>query len=208
MSHQSQTEIVDGHLARLLNGERSAVNDLLEHAAIRLQHLTRKMLAGFAQVRRFEQTDDVLQNALIRLSRALEDATPEDSRHFFRLAALQIRRELIDLARRYSGKVTLSLDAASGDEESPQAEYTPAEQTNDPRKVAEWTEFHRLVQELPDNEREVVDLLLYNGLSQQEAAETMKVDVRTIKRYWQRARLTLFEQLRGSPSSPVSLLMR
>lgn len=206
--HHSQTELIESQLARLLAGESDAVNRLLDHAALRLQHLTRKMLSGFGAVRRHEQTDDVLQNALLRLTRALKETVPEDARHFFRLAALQIRRELIDLSRRYNGRGALSLDAGSDDDRSGLGDQqTPAEHTNDPRRVAEWTEFHRLVQELPDKEREVIDLLLYNGLSQQEAAETMQVDVRSIKRYWQRARLTLFDKLQGSPSSPVSLLM-
>lgn len=207
-NHHSQTELIEGQLARLQQGEADAVNQLLDHAALRLQHLTRKMLAGFGAVRRHEQTDDVLQNALLRLTRALQESVPGDARHFFRLAALQIRRELIDLSRRYNGKGALSFDAGGGDDRSAVGdEFTPAEQTNDPRKVAEWTEFHRLIQELPEKEREVVDLLLYNGLSQQEAAETMQVDVRSIKRYWQRARLALFEKLQGSATSPVSLLM-
>ncbi len=209
MAHdRSQTELIEGQLDRLRQGEPAAVNDLLQHSAQRLEHLTRKMLGSFGSVRRHEQTGDVLQNALIRLTRALQEAVPEDARHFFRLAALQIRRELIDLARRYNGKGVLSFDAGGDDDRSAIGdEFTPVEQTNDPRRVAEWTEFHRLVQELPEKEREVVDLLLYNGLSQQEAAETMQVDVRSIKRYWQRARLTLFEKLQGSPTSPVSLLM-
>jgi RNA polymerase sigma-70 factor (ECF subfamily) len=207
-NHQSQTEIIEGQLARLQHGELDAINDLLNHAALRLQHLTSKMLAGFGSVRRHEQTDDVLQNAFLRLTRALKETVPGDARHFFRLAALQIRRELVDLSRRYRGKGALSFDAGGGDDHSAVAEdFTPSEHTNDPRKVAEWTEFHRLVQELPEKEREVVDLLLYNGLSQQDAAETMQVDVRSIKRYWQRARLTLFEKLQGSATSPVSLLM-
>jgi RNA polymerase sigma-70 factor (ECF subfamily) len=204
----SQTELIDGLLQRLRQGESSAVNDLLHHAGVRLEHLTRKMLGSFGSVRRHEQTGDVLQNALIRLNRALQDTVPDDARHFFRLAALQIRRELIDLARRYKGKGALSFDAGGDEDRSAVGhDLAPSEHTNDPRKVAEWTEFHRLVQELPDKEREVVDLLLYNGLSQQEAAETMQVDVRSIKRYWQRARLALFEKLQGSQTSPVSLLM-
>jgi RNA polymerase sigma-70 factor (ECF subfamily) len=208
MSRQYQTEVIEGHLARLRQGETSAINGLLDHAGERLVHLTRKMLAGFESVHRYEQTDDVLQNALVRLTRALRECAPEDSRHFFRLAALQIRRELVDLARRYSGKGMRSLEGGGTEEPSErEAELTPSEHTNDPRRVAEWTEFHRLVQELPDKEREVVDLLLYNGLSQQEAAEVMQVDVRSIKRYWQRARLSLFDKLQGSATSPVTLLM-
>jgi RNA polymerase sigma-70 factor (ECF subfamily) len=203
----SQTELIDRQLVRLRQGDSAAVNELLDHAAVRLEHLTRKMLGSFGVVRRHEQTGDVLQNALIRLTRALQDGVPEDARHFFRLAALQIRRELIDLARHYKGKNPVSIDAPEQDRRGGAEEFAPSEHTNDPRRVAEWTEFHRLVQELPEKEREVVDLLLYNGLSQQEAAETMQVDVRSVKRYWQRARLSLHEKLQGSPTSPVSLLM-
>lgn len=204
----SPTVIIAGHLQRLRDGNSSAINDLLNHSSDRLLHLTRKMLAGFSGVKKHEQTDDVLQNALLRLTRALQESVPEDSRHYFRLAALQIRRELIDLARRYNGKGAVSFDRAGPDGDGDGGdEWIPSEHTNDPRRVAEWTEFHRLIQELPDTEREVVDLLLYNGLSQQEAADVMQVDVRSIKRYWQRARLTLFEKLQGSPTSPVSLLM-
>jgi RNA polymerase sigma-70 factor (ECF subfamily) len=207
-NHASQTELIDGQLDRLRRGDSAAVNDLLTHAASRLEHLTRKMLGGYGVVRRHEQTGDVLQNALLRLTRALGETVPEDARHFFRLAALQIRRELIDMSRRYQGKGAISLDAGADEGKSALGgRETPAEQTNDPRRVAEWTEFHRLVQELPEKEREVVDLLLYNGLSQQEAAETMQVDVRSIKRYWQRARLSLFEKLQGGATSPVSLMM-
>ena len=61
------------------------------------------MLKFFPVVARWEQTDDVLQNALVRLCRALEAAPPEDARHFYHLAELQIRRELLDLANRYRG---------------------------------------------------------------------------------------------------------
>lgn len=41
--------------------------------------------------------------AAIRLDRALAEKVPKDASHFFRLAALQIRRERIDLARHYGG---------------------------------------------------------------------------------------------------------
>ena len=51
-----------------------------------------------------EQTDDVLQNAVVRLLRALEEVRPPSVRAFFGLAATQMRRELLDLARRYQGR--------------------------------------------------------------------------------------------------------
>jgi RNA polymerase sigma-70 factor (ECF subfamily) len=50
---------------------------------------------------------------------------------------------------------------------------------------------------MPDEEREIFDLLWYQGLSQAEAATLLKVSERTIKRRWQSARLKLHHALRG-----------
>ena len=46
------------------------------------------MLRDFPGVARWEGTDDVLQNATLRLYRALKDVTPESPRSFFNLAAV------------------------------------------------------------------------------------------------------------------------
>ena len=81
----------------------AARTDLLAHACRRLECLTRQMLRGYAMVHRWEQTGDVLQAAMIRLCKALDEVQLKSVRHFYRLAALQIRRELLDLARHYSG---------------------------------------------------------------------------------------------------------
>src|SRR5437870_3868086 len=56
------------------------------------------MLKNFPDLRRWEQTDDLLQNSLLRLHRALAAVKPASVRHFFNLATVQIRRELLDLA--------------------------------------------------------------------------------------------------------------
>jgi RNA polymerase sigma-70 factor (ECF subfamily) len=48
---------------------------------------------------------------------------------------------------------------------------------------------------LPDEEREVVNLLFYGGLTQQEAARVLGVSLRTVKRRWQSARCRLYEKL-------------
>jgi RNA polymerase sigma-70 factor (ECF subfamily) len=52
------------------------------------------------RVARWVDAEDVLQNALLR---ALETMRPESTRAFFGLAAEQMRRELLDLARHYCG---------------------------------------------------------------------------------------------------------
>ena len=55
----------------------------------------------FPRLKNWEETDDVLQNAALRLDRALGVVPVASAAEFFRLAATVIRRELLDLARHY-----------------------------------------------------------------------------------------------------------
>jgi RNA polymerase sigma-70 factor (ECF subfamily) len=174
-------------------GDASAREALLHAACERLHRLTRKMLRDFPEVRRWEQTDDVWQNAALRLWRSLEEVQPVDVRHFLRLAALQIRRELIDLARRHAGQEGMATHA--GDWDGAPGHDNRGELTFEPRRLAEWQEFHSRVEGLPEEEREAFDLLWYHGLSQEQAAAMLRVSVRTIKRRWRSARLRLHEAL-------------
>lgn len=197
--NSDQTTQIQRWVDSLRAGDAPAREALLVCAAGRLARLTRKMLRSYPGVRRWEQTDDVLQNATLRLDRALRTVTPPSVRDFFRLAAAQIRRELIDQARRYSGPAGLGAHyisrASSGEAAAPEVEATDS--TYHPRRLAEWTDFHAQVEALPADRREIFDLLFYQGLSQAEAAAVLGVSERTIKRRWQAARLALHEALGG-----------
>jgi RNA polymerase sigma-70 factor (ECF subfamily) len=198
MNHSVQ---IQGWVDRLKAGDESARGELLNCACDRLTRLTRKMLHSYQRVRRWEQTDDVLQNALVRLYRSLADVKPAGAADFFRLAALNIRRELLDLAKHYYGPRGLGTNYASvGAEQSSQAGAVldPAVSRDDPDRLAAWAEFHAQVEKLPEEEREVFDLLWYQELSQAEAAALLGVSDRTIKRRWASARLKLHEALRGA----------
>ncbi len=59
-----------------------------------------------------------------------------------------------------------------------------------------WCEFHERVRHLPPEEREVVDLLFYQELTQGEAAELLRVTKRTVQRRWQAALLRLHAALK------------
>ena len=182
-------------------GDPAAREQLAAQACDRLRSLTRKMLrADFPRLRRWEETDDVHQNAMIRLHRALADVTPESARHFFNLAATQIRRELLNLSAHYFGPegagVNHHTDGAA-DAESGVLRNAPAA-TDEPQTVAEWGDFHAAVGRLPEDEREVFDLLWYQSLDQAEAAVVMNTSIRTVKRRWQAAKLRLHDLLGGS----------
>jgi hypothetical protein len=94
---------LSGWIERWQAGDEGARDRLIEHAYQRLRRLTRKMLKGYPRLRRWDETDDVLHNALGRFLRALREVKPATAAQFFGLAATQIRRELIDLTRHYCG---------------------------------------------------------------------------------------------------------
>jgi RNA polymerase sigma-70 factor (ECF subfamily) len=184
---------------RLRSGEPSAHNELLAHASERLTRLTRKMLRDFPGVHRWEETDDVLQNSYLRLSRALTELQLPTTADFFRLAAAQIRRELLDLARRYSGARGLArnLVSCTGTGNELAASPDAPDSTHDPAGLEVWTEFHLAAASLPATNRAVFDLIFYQGLSQAEAAAVLGVAEITVKRRWRAARMRLVQSLEG-----------
>jgi RNA polymerase sigma-70 factor (ECF subfamily) len=192
-------------IQRLQAGDASARNELLNHCCERLRRLARKMLRDFARLKRWEDTDDVLQNALMRLWNALDEVAPSSARHFYALAALQIRRELIDLARQYYGPDGIGAKHASNVQADPSAsapEAGRADSTLEPSRLAVWSEFHQRVDALPEQDREVFDLLWYQELTQVEAAALLGISNATLKRRWLAARRRLHQMLKdGLPGS-------
>ncbi len=188
-------------IARMNAGDAAARDELLQHAGARLERLAHKMLQGFPRVRRWEDTGDVLQNALLRLLQSLREVKVESAQQFFALAALAIRRELLDLARHYYGPQGLganqdSVGKQASSAETPPSACEPADSTYEPGQLAAWTQFHQQVDALPSPEREVFDLLWYQDLSQAEAAAVLGVSVPTVKRRWLAARLRLQQAIK------------
>jgi RNA polymerase sigma-70 factor (ECF subfamily) len=203
MAHDCHSTAIQRRLDCLIAGDDSARAALLECARTRLSRLAHRMLhTHFRRIRRWEETDDVTQNALLRLDRALRTVVPPTPRDFFRLAARIIRNELIRLARHYYGPHGLGRrhatpagqDGAAGRAE---LESDPSDRTHEPGRLAAWTELHCQAGALPESAREVFDLLYYSGLTQAEAAEVLGVCERTVKRRWAVARRTLFDALDG-----------
>lgn len=181
-------------LRRLADGDDGALGRLLSHACERLRRLTRKMLRGYPRLRELEETDDVLNNALIRLSRSLLELRPLSEEAFFRLAALNVRRELIDLTRHYLGPhgdgARLTSLAAEAGATEPLDPWTP-------ERLARWREFHEQVERLPDEARRLIDLHFYHGLTQVEIAGRLEVTPRTVANRLAATYRSLHEALEG-----------
>jgi RNA polymerase sigma factor (sigma-70 family) len=201
MGHRyGDTTQLQACLDRWRDGDGSAREDLLSQSCRRLRQLASKMLKGYPLVGCHEQTDDILQSALIRLNRALLDVRPASVADYIGLSALQIRRELIDLARHYRRQPrridTGHQAGCSSDDQASSAD--PPDETSGPATLAQWTEFHRLVEQLATEQRQIFDLHFYGGLTLAETAAQLGVSERTIKRRWQSARISLHGALHGA----------
>jgi RNA polymerase sigma factor (sigma-70 family) len=192
-------EPLQRHLNRLTAGDEGAREALLEAAQERLTRLARRMLRDFPGVRRWEDTDDVFQNAALRLYSALKTVRPASGADFLRFAAVQIRRELIDLARRYYGPEGPGAHHASRgrQDQSHDTSVAAGTDTHEPSRLAMWSEFHEKIDALPDEDRALYDLLWYQGLATGEVARLLNVTDRTVQRRWQQLRLKLHSELKG-----------
>jgi RNA polymerase sigma factor (sigma-70 family) len=177
-------------VGRIQAGDRHAAEELISRSALRLEERASQMLRHFPSVKRWEQTGDILQNALQRLLRTLREVCPDSVSGFFRLAAQSIRRELLDMTRRYRGPLydVVKLDSLpDGTIGLPSQEEL--------RNLECWAAFHEAVGRLPDDEKAVIELGFYEGLGKEEIARVLTVDVRTVRRHWNRAKRRLVDEL-------------
>lgn len=183
-------------------GDSDAYSELINHSADRVQILTARMLRNYPQLRRWEETGDILQTALLKLYRSLSDVKPDSVRGYFGLAATQIRRTLIDLSRHHFGPMGAGCNHQSAVKNSAGGLDEPASHPSEaPETLQAWSEFHEAVEQLDPPGREVFELVWYQGLSQPEVSELLDVSVPTVKRRLRAARLALASQLYNTPHS-------
>jgi len=177
--------------AALTTGDLSARDRIVEACSERLRHLTRRMLRAYPGVRRYDDTDDVFQGAIMRLHRALGHmaVAGESPRSLMALGAVQIHRELVDLARRYAQQSsyqanhgTNAFDAGNGQRHFVDEAAMPEE------SLDRWERFHAAVEQLAPEQKEVFRLVWYLGARQKTVAAVMGCSERSVKNYWRQAR--------------------
>ena len=165
---------------------RSGKEKLLCQFASRLETIARRELRGFPAVRRWEQTDDIVQSAVLQFLTSIESLDFESVDHLFNAAAKQIRWTLIDLHRKYTGPDGFASNHETQDD-GPVLEYASCDNQL-PETLEHWSLFHEAVEALPEHLRQSFELLWYIGLSQIETAQRLGLRHETVCRQWSESR--------------------
>lgn len=186
-------------LERLGAGDLTARDTIIELCGGRLRTLASRMLARFPNVRRWDDTDDVFQNAAMRLHRALGQLQIDSPRSVMALAATQIHRELIDLARRHARHGSFAANHRTRGGGAPGTADQPAvERVAAPDELLDrWTQFHEAIDGLPAQLRDIFQLVWYLGADQRTIASLLDCSERTVKSRWKEAREAVKAALEG-----------
>ncbi len=185
----------EAELTQLLNAHRSgsavASERLIELAYPQLYRSARQQLARQSSETSLDATS-LVNEAYIRL---VQETGVEwnDRGHFYAIAAITMRRILVDQARRRmaqkrgAGKRPMTLDAHRHLSMDSQAELV----------LAVHEALHDL-EAFNDRLARVVECRYFAGLTVEETAATLAVSTRTVERAWLRARSWLAEKLEQS----------
>jgi RNA polymerase sigma-70 factor (ECF subfamily) len=193
MSEEQTTAAVQRFLDALAGDQPAEpiVRALLDRAVRRLHLLCANLL--YRSYRRLTlpplnlQPDELLDAVVERLLKAMRSARPQTVRQFFALVNQHMRWELNDLARRLDQQPTL---VEFDDEKVPAASSSGSSLSPNGRRMLQ------AIDQLPENEREVFELLRIQGLTQPEAAEVLGVSAKTVQRRLNGALVLLAKELK------------
>jgi RNA polymerase sigma-70 factor (ECF subfamily) len=179
MSAGHTTAVVQRYLDELAGDSPAEpiVRALLERAVGRLHLLCATLLhRGYPRLTQPPlnvQADELLGAVAERLLKALRQARPPTVRQFFALANQHLRWELNDLARRLDEQPA-AVELREG--------LVPAPASSGSGLTPAGRRMLEAIDELPEGEREVFDLVRVQGLTQAEAAGVLGVSAVTVRR--------------------------
>ena len=159
-------------LNRYPSGDRGAISQLIGRHSNRVRDYIRMM------VKDHDLADDILQDTLIKVVRVIDEGRYADSGKFLSWVLRIAHNQVIDHFRSQRNARTVS-EAESGYDVLGTLRFADA--TVEDRMVAEQIEadVRRLIDHLPEEQREVVMLRYYDGLSFQEIADQTEVSINT-----------------------------
>ena len=205
MEDNRTTEVVQKYLDDLagVRGDSPAepiIRDLLAGAVHRLNVLCTSLLfRSYPRLARPPlnlQTDELLGSVVERLLKAMRRVRPPTVRQFFALANQHMRWELNDLARRLDEQ-TAAVELRDSLVPAP-ADSSGSQVSPNARRILE------AIEKLPEEEREVFNLVRLQGMTQPEAAAVLGVSAKTVQRRLNRGRLLLMDELDDLQPTPAA----
>ena len=132
------------------------------------------------------QADEMLSAVVERLLKAMREVRPQSVRQFFGLANRHMRWELNDMARRLDEQTAVLGLEASG---------VAAPESSGSMISVNTKRMLDAIESLPEEEREVFELLRIQGLSYSETAGVLEVSESTVHRRLNRGLICLEEKL-------------
>jgi RNA polymerase sigma factor (TIGR02999 family) len=181
-----------GEVTRLLGeigrGDKAAMNDLLPLVYDELHRLAR----AYFRRERGEHTlqpTALVHEAYIRL---VDQRAPLESRgHFMAVAATQMRRILLDYARKHRAA------RRGGNDQKVLLEDTMVISEQQPVDMIALNTALEKLASLDQRQSQLVELRFFGGLSVEETAEVMGISPATVKRDWSSARAFLHREIAG-----------
>jgi RNA polymerase sigma factor (TIGR02999 family) len=157
----------------------------------------RRLAAGYLRRERARsvQATELVHDAWMRLAQA-PDGTWKDRSHFLAIAAISMRRLLVERAR------ARHADKRGGDQVRVTLDPQVAASPDVPRSVdlLALDDALRQLQQLDPQQARIVELRFFAGLTVEETSEVLGISPATIKRDWAVARVWLLRRLCGEES--------
>ena len=192
MNAEPTTAAIQLYLDALAGGQPAEpiIRALLDRAVRRLHLLCSSML--YRKYPRLTlpplnlRPDEMVDAVVERLLKAMRTVRPQTVRQFFALVNQHMRWELNDLARRLDEEPkALELNEA----------LVPTPRSSDSVLSTNARRMLSAIESLPDEEREIFDLVRIQGLTKPEAAEVLGVSAKTVQRRLNRSLLLLTKEL-------------
>jgi RNA polymerase sigma-70 factor (ECF subfamily) len=193
MGEEHTTAAVQRYLDALAGSQPAEpiVRALLDRAVRRMQLLCKNLL--HRKYRRLTlpplnlQSDEMLSAVVERLLKAMRSVRPPTVRQFFALVNQHMRWELNDLARRLDEQPAfVELDS----------DKVPAPPSSSAVLTPNGRRMLQAIDQLPEDEREVFELVRIQALTQVEVAKVLGMSSKTVQRRLNHSLLLLAKDLK------------
>jgi RNA polymerase sigma factor (sigma-70 family) len=185
VSEFTDSDGLDLLLEKLRNNDKDAKNAIIVYTLDRLERVSRRMFHKFPVLQESEETGDILHMLVLKLDKALSHDTPNSVSGYFALVNLNLNWILKGIARKIKASEGFVWNGMNDVLNQVTDPYSG------PVNNLDWVEFFELLEMLPQENREIFDLIWLQGLNQKQTAMILGISLRTVIRRWIKTKLEI-----------------